>query len=252
MGAFKRCMVNSPLLITILLYGLFYYFYLLSWGYFDTINSIIFGVIVHVLLIMSIVSFFTCFVINPGYTPHNFNLDSIPEDDKITLTDEFLEIDYSLARITFCKKCDSYRPARSHHCSTCEKCVLRYDHHCPFVGNCIGIRNQKAFILFLLYTGCTLILISILCTLEMTEKQTTGWYIITGICWLLCFYILGFGITQFWMLATNFTTLEMDWKQNIFDKGSTCENLKQIIEDNPVLWFIPLNFKIMVYPFLLD
>jgi hypothetical protein len=27
------------------------------------------------------------------------------------------------------------------------------DHHCPWMNNCIGIKNQKAFLLFNLYTA---------------------------------------------------------------------------------------------------
>ena len=50
-----------------------------------------------------------------------------------------------------CLKCKIMRPPRAHHCSNCNKCTLRLDHHCKWVGNCLGLRNQKAFILFCSY-----------------------------------------------------------------------------------------------------
>jgi len=50
-----------------------------------------------------------------------------------------------------CKKCRCLRPARAHHCSICGRCVLKMDHHCPWVNNCVGLYNQKHFVLFLFY-----------------------------------------------------------------------------------------------------
>lgn len=58
----------------------------------------------------------------------------------------------SNGELRFCKKCQARKPDRSHHCSTCRRCVLKMDHHCPWLATCVGLRNHKAFILFLVYT----------------------------------------------------------------------------------------------------
>ncbi|KAF2729372.1 zf-DHHC-domain-containing protein [Polyplosphaeria fusca] len=57
----------------------------------------------------------------------------------------------STGDLRYCKKCQSKKPDRSHHCSTCKQCVLKMDHHCPWLATCVGLRNYKTFILFLVY-----------------------------------------------------------------------------------------------------
>jgi len=52
-----------------------------------------------------------------------------PGNPSDTMAEEHAN-EYGNMRI--CKKCNFYKPRRSHHCSVCKQCVMRMDHHCPW------------------------------------------------------------------------------------------------------------------------
>jgi hypothetical protein len=58
-----------------------------------------------------------------------------------------------LRSLPICAQCGLPFPNGASHCKICHSCVLRHDHHCCVVGNCIGDKNFKSFILAFFYAA---------------------------------------------------------------------------------------------------
>ena len=61
------------------------------------------------------------------------------------------------------------RPPRSFHCSTCGVCVEAQDHHCPWMGTCVGKRNLKYFLAFLVMTSLHAFITAAICITYFTK-----------------------------------------------------------------------------------
>ena len=51
-----------------------------------------------------------------------------------------------------CEFCKMNKHDRTSHCSYCSCCILRRDHHCVFIGNCVGFKNTRFFLNFLIWS----------------------------------------------------------------------------------------------------
>ncbi|KAI0122919.1 DHHC zinc finger domain-containing protein [Xylariales sp. AK1849] len=109
-------------------------------------QSSIGGVILYGLLNWS---YTTAVLTSPGSTTNTDGYSTLPTTAPPSATSFTVK---SNGELRFCKKCQARKPDRAHHCSTCGRCVLKMDHHCPWLATCIGLRNHKAFLLFLIYT----------------------------------------------------------------------------------------------------
>ncbi|CCD25910.2 palmitoyltransferase PFA3 NDAI_0G01340 [Naumovozyma dairenensis CBS 421] len=176
-------------------------------------------------------------------------------------------------RYRLCQTCQVWKPDRCHHCSTCNKCILKMDHHCPWFAECIGFKNQKFFIQFLIY--CT---IYAFVALGLISYQFVNWYknqnymneyidftlLIVGLlAFVISISVLAFSSFSIYQVLKNRTTIEMygirrynrdfailngteesDFK-NIFELDSNLLNWKEVMGDSWIEWIFPIvTFKI--------
>ena len=71
-----------------------------------------------------------------------------PSSPFIDIIDRALQQQIDLSN--FCPYDEVVKTETYFHCQICRRCVENFDHHCPFIDNCLGYRNHKYFILFLL------------------------------------------------------------------------------------------------------
>lgn len=154
-----------------------------------------------------------------------------------------------------CPKCaNAPKPERAHHCRVCKRCVLKMDHHCPWVDNCVGFKNYKYFILFVLYgsVGSALGVVLLITVVSNRPGPMGPWdKAIVGNIALLC--LLGLftccvccGHCD--LLVMNRTTLESIARapQRQYDLG-LFENIRSVLGDSALCWCVPCYWGVEAY-----
>eukprot|EP00607_Mallomonas_marina_P007763 CAMPEP_0182417284 /NCGR_PEP_ID=MMETSP1167-20130531/1717_1 /TAXON_ID=2988 /ORGANISM="Mallomonas Sp, Strain CCMP3275" /LENGTH=207 /DNA_ID=CAMNT_0024590713 /DNA_START=439 /DNA_END=1062 /DNA_ORIENTATION=- len=73
--------------------------------------------------------------------------------------------------ISMCGSCDSFKPYGAHHDRISNRCISRMDHFCPWMNNAIGAKNQKSFILFLIYTDAAALYMLALLVVHLVDCE---------------------------------------------------------------------------------
>ncbi|KAL0464965.1 UNVERIFIED_CONTAM: putative protein S-acyltransferase 12 [Sesamum latifolium] len=160
--------------------------------------------------------------------------------------------------LSYCNRCQNGKPPRCHHCSVCQRCVLKMDHHCIWVVNCVGARNYKFFLLFVLYTFLetmmdTLVLLPGFMNFFQQAKHhssSPGKLAITFLAFVLnlafALSLLCFVVMHISLLLSNTTSVEVHEKKNAvrwkYDLGWR-KNIEQVFGTQKALWPFPLFSK---------
>ena len=224
-------------------------------------------------------SYFACILTDPGRVPEDFQ-PSGDLDGELQSANGMPEDKSDPRRPRFCRKCQKWKPerygngsvlflcgslklttaffgdARAHHCSICGRCVLRMDHHCVWVVNCVGEKNYKFFILFLLYT----FFLCLICCFALlpffmkffsgrsdADKNPAGLaFSFMAFIFDLAFALslFGFIVMHTRLISANCTTIEMFEKERIkpwpYDCGMR-KNFEEVFGSNAFLWFLPVH-----------
>ena len=70
-----------------------------------------------------------------------------------------------------CPTCLLTRTPKSSHCGQCGHCVQGWDHHCVALNNCVGARNIRSFVTFLIVSSTFALLLALECLIILFVER---------------------------------------------------------------------------------
>ncbi|XP_031496341.1 probable protein S-acyltransferase 12 isoform X1 [Nymphaea colorata] len=234
--------------------------------------SVVIIAVFHLLLLLLLWSYFLVVFTDPGSVPQNWQpmADENPVVASSTASSEYADLEIRSSGwspsgeptrrpgIRYCNSCQNVKPPRCHHCSVCQRCVLKMDHHCIWVVNCVGARNYKFFLLFLLYTFLETTLDTLVLLPEFirffgeinSHSSSPGNLAVTFLAFVInlafALSLLGFVILHLSLLLSNTTTIEVYEKKTAigwrYDLGKR-KNVEQVFGKKRAYWLLPLYSK---------
>jgi len=192
-------------------------------------DDIVLSVFLLIFMIFGLIGYVWLFYSDPGYVATTVGSHSMKSGSlsQALLTPQHIE-EYNRAitcakKVRVCTTCKTVVPLRSKHCRELDRCVYRYDHYCPFVGNAIGLKNHRFFVLFLSWNvACISIYFYLLykwlqrqSTVDQFKNIKTNMFeliFLTILPGLVCLALLIFALSQLvnhlYMISRNLTTNE--------------------------------------------
>ncbi|EGV66705.1 Eukaryotic peptide chain release factor GTP-binding subunit [Yamadazyma tenuis] len=126
-----------------------------TWNHLSPALPIVFSY----LWLITLAMFIKAATSDPGILPRNVHMPydlrlptntTAPDEYFNAISLPYLHDKFQGVTVKYCSTCHIWRPPRASHCGVCNACVVNHDHHCIYINNCVGLRNYKYFLWFVL------------------------------------------------------------------------------------------------------